>query len=119
MNTVKYSFNIKIYPDKLICDSKMYDILVTDDNYIIQDFDIYTEKNVIKKIVITKGKHPNCSLKDGVFCIPDYLTSLELNQETIEIIKEMFKIYNFESAHYLPWDAFEYEIPDTKPKKRR
>ena len=117
---MKYSIKKKIVPKKLIVDSNFHKIKVTNPELLIRSFDIYTDdKNLIQKIIITKGKHPNCNLKDGVFCIPNYFTSLELNQETIEIIKEMFKIYNFESAHYLPWDAFEYEIPDNKLKKRR
>ena len=106
---IKYSFVKNIFPDKLICDLILYEITIIDNRFIIRDYDIYTTKdNKIEKIVITKGLHPNCSKKSGSFCIPDFLKTFELNKDTIKIINEMFKIYNFESAYYLPWEAFEY-----------
>jgi hypothetical protein len=105
----KYSFQKKIYPNKLICNETMYDVYVVDKRYIISEFDVILDKDKkIDKVIITKGKHPNCDPQTGEFCIPEYLRELQFTQKSFTMIKEMFKIFNFESAYYLPWSAIEY-----------
>lgn len=104
----KYSFQEKVIPTKLIVNSNFYFIKLTNYSFIIDSFDIYTKDDKIDKIIITEGNHPNCNPDDKTFCIPDYLKQLLLTDDNIKIIKNMLKIFNFDSAHYLPWTAFDY-----------
>lgn len=108
----RYSFKRTVIPTKLIHNSTLRKIEVTNSKFIIEKFEIFTKDKKIDTIVITEGKHPNCNPEDGVFCIPDYLKRLTLNHETLKIIIEMFKIFNFESAYYLPWGSIEYAKED-------
>lgn len=111
----KHSFYEKIIPTKLIVNSNFYFIKILNYSFIIDSFDIYTKDEKIDKIIITKGKHPNCNPIDQTFCIPSYLKNLSLTSDNIKIIKEMLKIFNFDNAHYVPWFAFEYS--DKKGEK--
>jgi hypothetical protein len=98
----------RIIPDKLICNSIFYLISLTNFSYIINEFIIYTDENKrIEKIIITKGNHPNCDPENKEFCIPDFIKKIDkINNETLQIIENMFKIFNFDSAFYQPWEDF-------------
>jgi len=96
-----------IVPNKLICNSILYNITILNSNYIINEFTIYTnEMKKIEKIIINKGNHPNCDPKTKEFCFPDFIKDNVVNDETIQIIENMFKIFNFDSAFYQPWQDF-------------
>jgi len=96
-----------ILPDKLIYDSNLYKIEITDPDYIINGFQVYTEKNKIQKIKLN-CYHPNCNPKSKEFCIPDCVKNLELNKESIHLITNMLKLFNFDSSYYQPWISFNY-----------
>jgi hypothetical protein len=106
---MKYTFNQKIIPNRLICNNSFYNIKVINSKFIINEFCIHIDKNnKISSITITDGIHPNCNLKNKVVCIPDYLKNLELNKDTMKIIINILEIFNFDSAFFQPWDSFEY-----------
>ena len=104
----KYNFKKEIIPEKLILGDKLYKIKIVSKDYIIEDFDIYTNDNKIKKIKINKGKHPNCDPDTKIFCFPDEMTELVVTDELVAIVLNMFKVFNFNSCYYSPWDSFEY-----------
>lgn len=107
---MKYSVKKKIIATKLIVDSNFHKIKIKNPELVINSFDVYTDKNnKIEKIIITDGNHPNCNPKDRSFCIPDMLTHLEFNDETINLIESMLALFNFNSAYYLPWNGLEFE----------
>jgi len=99
-----------IIPSILKRNSSYYRIEITDPEYIITEFEIHTNKNKkIEKLIITKGNHPNCDPKTKIFCIPDFLKNQELDDRiTLSVIKDLFLIWNFDSAYSQPWTSFEY-----------
>lgn len=108
MNEEKiYYYKETISPDKLIYDSNFYNIEITDFNYIINGFHIYTKKNKIQNIKLNCS-HPNCNPKTKEFCIPDFIKDLEVTKESIQIIINMLKLFNFDNSYYQPWIAFKY-----------
>lgn len=107
---MKYSFERKIIPKKLICNTSIYKIIITKPTFIIRNFDIYVNKDEkIEKIIITNGKHPNCNPETKIMCLPDYIKDLEMNNQTLNMIICMIEIFNFNSAYYQPWSVFEYD----------
>jgi len=98
-----------VIPDKLICNSILRKIRIIDPEYYIENFIIYFKNKKIDKIVISKGKHPNCDPKTRIFCIPEFFNNFELDDKSLDIIINMFKIFNFDSAFYQPWKSFEYD----------
>jgi hypothetical protein len=95
-----------IIPDKLICNSNFYKITITDSNYIIKGFEVYTKSNKIEKIKLNE-KHPNCNPDTKEFCIPSFVKGMNFNDDSIQIITNMLKIFNFQSSYYNPWCVFE------------
>lgn len=97
-----------ISPDILIVNSKSRKIKIINKSYIIEQFEIHLNQkdNRIKKIYITKGEHPNCDPLTNEFCMPEYFKYLELNDNVLDKIINMLKIFNFESAYTRPWDSF-------------
>lgn len=107
---MKKIFKQTIIPNKLICNSNLYNIKITDSKYIIEEFCVFTNENKkIEDIGIIKGLHPNCDLQTNLFCIPKYLKNYELNEKSIKIIFNILEIFNFDSAFFQPWNGFEYE----------
>lgn len=105
---MKKIFSQKIIPNKLICNSSLYPIKITDDKFIINKFCVFiNEDNKIENIGIMEGLHPNCDLKSKLFCIPEFLKEFELNEKSLKIIINMFEIFNFDSSFFQPWDCFE------------
>jgi len=104
----------EIIPSILKRGSSYYKIKIVDPDYIINEFKIHTNENKkIEKIIITKGKHPNCDPNNKIFCIPDFLKNQEIDDKTIIDITNMFLIWNFDNAYIKPWTCFKYL--DTKP----
>ena len=99
----------KIIPEKLMTSNNFYRIKLTDNKYIIKEFEVYTNEKTkkIEKLTITKGKHPNCDQKTKDFCIPDFLKEKEFNSESLDFIINMLKIFNFKSSYIRPWFSFE------------
>jgi hypothetical protein len=108
---MKTTIHRTISPNKLITSSKCKNIKVTNNKYIIEEFEIYSNDvtNQIEKIIITKGEHPNCDPTTKIFCIPTCLKGDVLEDSTIEKIVNMIKIFNFESSYERPWYVFDYE----------
>jgi len=105
---IKHCFNEIIFPDKLLYELKMFNIKIIDQKYIIKSFEIHTVNNKVDKLIITNGKHPNCNPETFEFCIPHFFKTLDLNSDTIQLIKNMLKIFNFQNCYFQPWLAFEY-----------
>jgi hypothetical protein len=101
--------NQDVIPNKLITSSRCNQIKITDDNYIIKEFEIHTndKTNQIEMIKILNGKHPNCDPFTNVFCIPECLKRDVFNDQTLNKIVNMLMIFNFESAYYRPWYVFD------------
>ena len=99
----------RIIPDRLICNSTLYSIKLNNPTYIIDEYTIFLDKNKnIEKIKLLKGMHPNCNPKNNEFCIPDFIKKInKIDDETLKIIENMFKTFNFDSAFYQPWNDFE------------
>ena len=115
----KHTFKCDIFPDKLICNSNFKNIIVTKSEYNIKEFCVYTDserEDKIKEIYIFKGKHPNCDPKNKMFCIPDFLKNQILNKESMELILNMIKTFNINSAFFQPWADFEYDNTKYQPK---
>jgi len=106
---MRKEFHNFIIPDKLICNSTLRKIRIIDPEFYIKNFIVYTKNNKIDKIIISKGKHPNCDPKTKIFCIPLFLNTLELDNSSLDIIINMFKIFNFDSAFFQSWESFEYD----------
>jgi len=103
----KYLFRRKIIPDKLICISNFYKIILIDSEYIINKFEVYVdETRRVKKILIVNGKHPNCDPETNIFCLPDSIKDRIINVDLINIIVETLKIFNYNSSYYQDWGAF-------------
>lgn len=97
----------RIVPNKLICNNSLYDISLNSDKYIIEKIVIFTNKsNKIEKVFIMDGIHPNCDPKSRELCIPDSIKEMKFNENTIEIIENTIKIFNFDSAFFQPWNDF-------------
>ena len=96
-----------IFPDKLIYDHSFYKIKVTDPDYVINGFQVYTEENKIQKIKLNCS-HPNCNPNTKEFCIPDCVKNLEINEESLKTIISMLKLFNFDNSYYQPWISFDY-----------
>ena len=102
-------FNKEIIPNKLICNSNLYDIAITDSKFIIEKFCVFIDDDdKIEDVKILKGLHPNCDLKTKFLCIPEHLKKCELNDVSAKIIFNVLEIFNFDSSFYQPWDSFEY-----------
>ena len=98
----------RIVPDKLMSCSTLYYITITNPKFIINEYEICVGNNKkIEKIKLLEGKHPNCDPQTNEFCIPDFIKKLEIDDKVLEIIENMFKIFNFESSFYQPWADFE------------
>lgn len=98
-----------IYPERLICNKKSYDIQINNNKFIIKEYEIITNnEGTIKDIRILDGLHPNCNPSNNYFCLPSFIKKLKVTEETIFIIENMFKVFNFNSAFYLPWESIEY-----------
>lgn len=116
---MKYSFLKTIIPNKVINYDECKIITRVHSDYIIKEFEVYTnnETKKIEKIIITKGNHPNCDPKTKIHCIPELLKTLELNKFSLNLIIKMFKVFDFNSAYYKPWDLFECKEMDYGFKK--
>lgn len=99
----------EIIPNKLICNNSLYDITLNSDKYIIKRIVIVTnENNKISRIMILDGDgiHPNCDPESKEFCLPDSIKGMEFNDNTLEVIENTIKIFNFDSAFFQPWNDF-------------
>lgn len=103
--------NTEIIPNKLICNGSLYNIILNNQLYTIRKYAIFkNEFGYIDKILILNSKHPNLDPVTQEFCIPNTIKQINvINDETLNIIENMFRIFNFESAYFLPWEDFEME----------
>jgi hypothetical protein len=103
------AIDVNIVPNKLICNNSLYNISLNSDKYFIKRVIILiNENNIISKIMILDGDgiHPNCDPETKEFCLPDSIKCMELNDNTLEIIENTIKIFNFDSAFFQPWNDF-------------
>jgi len=107
---MKKTFIKEVIPNKLICKNNLYNIKLTNPEFIIKKFCVFLndETEKIEDVGIIEGKHPNCDLKTKLFCIPEYLKNYKLDDNSFKIIINILEIFNFDSAFYQPWDSFEY-----------
>lgn len=109
MIMIKRCYRTRLIPNKLICNQDFYTISLVDEEYIIDEFVIYVRNEKIERIVILKGKHPNCNPVNKEFCIPDEIKNMKFNKEALRLIENMFLTFNFNSAYFQPWAVFKIE----------
>jgi hypothetical protein len=99
----------KIIPEKLISNDKFFRIKLIDNKYITREFEIHLNNKTkkIEKLRITKGRHPNCDPKTKDFCMPEFLKEQQFNSESMDLIINMIKLFNFKSSYETPWNSFE------------
>ena len=97
----------RIIPNKLICNKSLYEITLNSDKYVIKKIVVFINRdNKIEKLFILDGIHPNCNPKTKEFCIPNSIKQIQFDKNSLEIIENTIKIFNFDSAFFQPWNDF-------------
>lgn len=94
-------------PHKLIFKRRVHEILNLDRKFVIKDVEVKTVDGKIDTITL-KNPHPNANPRSGEFCIPHSLRQLELNENTLKMIKSMLCCFNLDDCYFTPWDEIEY-----------
>lgn len=94
-------------PQKLIFRNEIYEMLNIDPKFIIRGFKVKTVDGKIDTVTL-QCPHPNANPRTGEFCIPNNLRKLDLNSNTIKMIKSMLCCFNLDDCYFTPWDEIEY-----------
>lgn len=94
-------------PSKLIFKHQLYQIIKIDKKFIIRGYTIKTIDNQISSVILN-NPHPNAHPRNGEFCIPNQLRSLNLNKKTKGMIGLMLCHFNLDDCYFTPWNEIEY-----------
>lgn len=95
-------------PYKLIFKNQIHEITDLDRKFIIKDYKIKTVNGNIDTITLS-NPHPNANPRTGEFCIPHSLRKLQLNENTLNMIKSMLCCFNLDDCYFTPWDEIKYK----------
>ena len=95
-------------PYKLIFKNQIHEITSLHDKFILRDFMITSVNGKIDTVKVY-NPHPNANPKSGEFCIPHTLRQLEVNENTLNMIRSMLCCFNLDSCYFTPWDEIKYE----------
>lgn len=94
-------------PYKLIFKNQIHEITKLDKKFIINQYKIKTVDGKIDTIILN-NPHPNANPRTGEFCIPHKLRMLDINKNTLNMIKSMLCCFNLDDCYFTPWDEIEY-----------
>ena len=94
-------------PYKMIYKNEIYELLKFDRKFVIKGFKVKTVNGKIDSVYIN-SPHPNAKPRTGEFCIPHKLRQLELNENTLTMIKSMLCCFNLDDCYFTPWSEIEY-----------
>lgn len=96
-----------ILPEKLIFKREVYRILNIPKKFMIDEFIIKSLDGKIENIIVPTP-HPNVNPKTKKLCIPNSMRSLEVTNNTIEMIENILSCFNLDNCYFTPWDEIEY-----------
>lgn len=101
-----YFSDVDIPPRYLIKNKTVWKIVVPDE-YKIKKLRILvnTQDEIVK--VRVDSPHPNASLFDGDFCLPQNLYGVKLNDNSYNYLLTMIERWNVDSCYFIPGD-FKY-----------
>jgi len=117
----KYNIRKKLIPQRILTrEKKIYKIIEVDKPFIINEYDVITDKNDYIKELLLYSKHPNCDPASGRFCLPEEIIGKKFNTFTKRLIEEMLIVYNLRDAYFSPWLNLKWKenIPITFNKQK-
>lgn len=103
----KYCAITSIIPSRLIYQNKMYSIISIDNNYVINKYTIYLNKNKIDHISID-ADHVNSDPRTDIFCLPNEFYKHSISEKLIENVELLVATYNLENCYFFPWNFITY-----------
>jgi len=127
-----YRFNDQnLIPNRLIWGGKYHKITKLPEKFIIKDFEVVSENDFLKDIVIYNSFHPN-AITDSykinplpknflnkkpperqIYCLQSDFRKLYISEESIEFgisfYQTQLKTYNYENCYWMEWEGLEHK----------
>jgi hypothetical protein len=99
--------NMKIIPDKIIFNRKIYEIKNVDKSLQIDGFEIYLDKEKNVEKIVLNGQHPNANPKTKILCLSEEIIGKQFEEKLVPTIYSFISLYNLDHCFFRPLEKFE------------